>query len=221
MGAPTWAWVSRRAEVRAIEMAQDHLDKIIEVAEASLDLFRKFASGSVEGTREAYARVHQAEKEADDIKRTMFRELSRGFIHPIDREELVRLLLTSDDIAAYLKAASRRATLIDPGEIADDVRNNVVNIIEKVSESTRLLKEAIEALVSNAGRALELADDIERLEEEVDEIRIEALAEVLRICDETRVSACIIAKEIVDSVENSEDKCEDAADVVRSIAALS
>ena len=221
MGAPTWAWVSRRVEVRAIKMALDHLDKIIEVAEASLDLFRKFASDSMEETRRVYARVHQAEKEADDVKRTMFRELSSGFIHPIDREELVRLLLTSDDIAAYLKAASRRATLIDPGEIADSVRNHVVNIVEKVLESTRLLKEAIEALVSDADRALELADSIERLEEEVDEIRIEALADVLRICDETKVSACIIAKEIVDSVENSEDKCEDAADVVRSIAALS
>ena len=68
---------------------------------------------------------------------------------------------------------------------------------------------------------MKIADKIEALEEEVDEIRVMGLAKVLEWCDKTGPSACIIAKEAVDSIENAEDRCEDVADVIRSIALLS
>ncbi len=220
MGAPTWAWISRRVEAKVIGRALEHASKIIEVAEVSYKLFQEFKEGSADKVKKTYGVVHQLEKEADDIKRSILKELSRGFIHPIDREELVRLVLINDDIAAYLKAATRRASLVEPNEITAVIRNLITKMVERVVESTKLLKKAIEALVNNPENALELADSVERLEEEVDEIRMEALAEVLKFCDEARPSACIIAKEIVDSVENSEDRCEDSADVIRSIVVL-
>ncbi len=220
MGAPTWAWISRRVEAKVIERALKHASKIIDVAEASYKLFQEFKAGSADKVKETYNIVHQLEKEADEIKRAILKELSRGFIHPIDREELVRLVLINDDIAAYLKAAARRASLVEPNEITEVIRDYIARMVEKVVESTKLLKKAIEALVNNPVGALELADSVERLEEEVDEIRIEALAEVLKFCDEAKPSACMIAKEIVDSVENSEDRCEDSADVIRSIVVL-
>jgi len=220
MGAPTWAWISRRVEAKVIGRALEHASKIIEVAEVSYKLFQEFKEGSADKVKKTYGVVHQLEKEADDIKRSILKELSRGFIHPIDREELVRLVLINDDIAAYLKAATRRASLVEPNEITVVIRNLITKMVERVVESTKLLKKAIEALVNNPENALELADSVERLEEEVDEIRMEALAEVLKFCDKARPSACIIAKEIVDSVENSEDRCEDSADVIRSIVVL-
>ena len=220
MGAPTWAWLSRRVEAKVIGRALEHASKVIEVAEASYKLFQEFKEGSADKVKENYSTVHKLEKEADDIKRSILKELSRGFIHPIDREELVRLVLINDDIAAYLKAASRRACLVEPGGITAVIRDLIMEMVGRVVESTKLLKKAIEALVDSPESALELADSVERLEEEVDEIRMEALAEVLKLCDVAKPSACIIAKEIVDSVENSEDRCEDSADVIRSIVVL-
>jgi len=43
--------------------------------------------------------IESVEKEADDIKRKLIAELSSGIFHPIDRETILRLVLSSDDIA--------------------------------------------------------------------------------------------------------------------------
>ena len=183
-------------------------------------MFTAFKEGLVDKVKENYLKVQDYEGEADKIKRLIIKELSSGFIHPIDREELIRLILTNDDIATYLKAASRRAILVDPRLIDDEIKDYIIEISRRIVESVKKLEEAVLTLISKPSRSLELADEVERLEEEVDEIRIKALAKILEFCDKTKTSLCIITKDIVDSLENSEDRCEDAADVIRSIAIL-
>jgi len=220
VNASTWSWLSRRIEFEVIKKALEHLDKIMVVAELSYEVFRAFKNNLKDEVKSIYEKVYEAEKEADEIKRSIIRELGKGFIHPIDREELIRLILTNDDIATYLKAATRRAILADPNDIDPKVKDYVISMVERVVKSVKYLREAIASITKDPRKSLELADSVERLEEEVDDLRIKALAYVLRFCDESKPSACIVAKEIVDSVENSEDKCEDAADVVRSIVVL-
>ncbi len=220
MGATTWSWIARTVETAVINKALEHISKVIEVSECAHKLFLKFKEGSREGVLNSYECVYKSERKADDIKRVIIRELSEGFIHPIDREELIRLVLTVDDIAAYVKAACRRACLVDPKDVDPIIRDYMIEMITRIVKSVKLLKEAIEVLRKEPKKALELADNVERLEEEVDEIRIKALAEVLKLCDKSRPSVCLMAKDIVDSLENSEDRCEDSADVIRSIAVL-
>lgn len=220
MGAPTWSWISRRVEKEILDKAINHMSKISDVAEATKELLEALNKGSKEAVMEAFGKVNVLEREADDIKREAFKELSEGFIHPVDREELIRLILTGDDIAAYAKAASRRATMADPEALDPEVKELALVMITKIIEATELLKEAITLMSREPKKALELADKIERIEEEVDEVRAEALAKVFRFCDRANPSACLISKEIIDALENSSDKCEDVADVVRSIAIM-
>ncbi len=187
---------------------------------AGYEVFTAFKEGLMDKVKENYLKVQDYEGEADKIKRLIIKELSSGFIHPIDREELIRLILTNDDIATYLKAASRRAILVDPKLIDEEIKDYIIEMSKRVVESVKKLEEAVLVITLKPSRSLELADEVERLEEEVDEIRIKALAKILEFCDKTKTSLCIIAKDIVDSLENSEDRCEDAADVIRSIAVL-
>ncbi len=220
MGGSTWAWVSRRVEAQVLTGAIKHLSKVIEVAKATEELFSRFLRGDSEGFKGLCREVHRLEGEADAIKRELLKELSKGLIHPISREELVRLVLINDDIAVYLKAATRRACLVEPNVVSEGIKELVLSMVRKVREATELLKEAIEELSRDPRKSLELADRVESIEEEVDELRINALAKVLKFCDESRPSACIVAKEVVDAVENSADRCEDSADVIRSVAIL-
>ncbi len=220
MGAPTWSWISRRVERSVLEEALKHVGKILEVGEATVKVMEAFVEGSQSGVSEAFSEVDKAEGEADSIKREIIRGLSEGFIHPVDREELIRLILATDDIAAYLKAASRKARIVAPSTIDVEVRKYALRMAERVREAIKLLTEAFTHLTTDKGKALELSDSVERIEEEVDDIRDDALRKVFEFCDNAPVSACLVSKEIIDSLENSADRCEDVADVVRSIAVL-
>lgn len=216
----TWRWVSSSISREALQSVVNHLNLICEVSRSSLEFFKCFKENDLDGVQKFFSEVFNYEREADNVKRRILEELSKGFIHPIDRDEIIRLVLAVDDIAAYIKAASRRATLVDPKLVDYEVKFYAVVMAEKVLQAIELLKEAVIALHSEPNKALRIANDVEKIEEEVDEIRLKALNKVLRSCDQSEISTCIVSKEIIDSLENSADRCEDSADVIRVIAVL-
>ena len=217
----TWSWVSRRKQREVISTCIRHIDKIIEVAKLTKELMEKYSQGSLDEVKSIYRDVFEKEKEADDIKRSIIAELSKGIFHPIDREDLIRLTLTVDDVAAYLKAACRRLLLLLPTNAPKDISDLLILMASKVYDATLLIKDAVIELAEDPHKALSIADGIERIEEEVDDIRMNALERVLKWCDKAKVSSCIVCKEIVDSLENASDKCEDVADVIRAISLIS
>lgn len=221
MGASMWSWLGRRVEAEVLEIALKHTGKVVEVAKAAEKLFRAYADGDASAAEAAKAEVFKAESEADDIKREAIRLMSEGLIHPIDREELIRLILTVDDIAAYLKGAARRAGMMGPESINKEIRVMAADMASKTRVAAEKLLEAVSIIRSDPKKALALADEVERIEEDVDDMRAQALAKVFEFCDKCeKISACLIAKEIIDSIENATDRCEDASDVIRSIALL-
>ncbi len=219
--ASTWAWIARRREREVLGKCLEHLDKIIEVVEASRELFKAYSSGSLEKIGELYQKVFDKEREADDVKLGILADLSTGMIHPIDREELIRLVLASDDIAAHIKAASRRLTLLKGGSLPPGAGEGFLTMIERVLEATRLLREAVESLIKDPRRSIELANRVERLEEENDETRMGLEESIVSWCNENETGSCILVYNILNSIENASDECEDVGDVVRSIALLS
>ncbi len=219
--ASTWSWLSRRRQTEIIQKYSTHITKVIEVVEHAYNMIRAYSEGKLDDAKKEYEGAFNAEREADEIKRKIIEELSTEVFHPIDREELIRLILTTDDIAAYAKAASRRLLLVLDSRLDKEIVEKLLEMASKLYEATGLLKEAANQLLHNPRDALRTADKIERLEEEIDDIRMEALDKVLSFCDRTKPSLCLISKELVDSLENASDRCEDTADVIRSIALLS
>lgn len=217
----TWSWISRRRQTEIISKYVDHVEKVIEVVEHTYKMVERYSKGDVKGARSEYNIVFEAERRADDVKKRIIDELSSEIFHPIDREELIRLILTTDDIAAYAKATCRRLLLVLDERLDDKIIEKLLLMAQKILEATRTLKDATLELLKNPRNSLKLADKVEELEEEVDEIRMKALERVLKFCDTSKPSLCIIAKELVDSLENASDRCEDAGDVIRSIALLS
>uniref|UniRef100_A0A7C2ZRP2 DUF47 family protein n=1 Tax=Ignisphaera aggregans TaxID=334771 RepID=A0A7C2ZRP2_9CREN len=154
-------------------------------------------------------------------KRAILFELNKGALHPIDREEIIRLISVTDDIADYAKAWSRRAVLYSPNKLPPEIGSKLCTMASKALDAANLIKLAIEALPSDPSKALELADKIESIEEEVDDIRHGLFDDILKFCDTSKPSLCILAKELMDSIENATDKCENVGDLIRRLAVLS
>lgn len=218
--ATTWTWVSRRRQRAIIAMCMEHVSKVIETITFLSEMLEHYDRGEFKEAKESYERVYDKEKEADDVKRKIISELSKGVFHPMDREDLIRLTLTLDDIAAYIKAAGRRLLITEPMNIPKNIFSTLKTMTVKAKEAAELIKNAVMELYENPKRALEIADNVERIEEEVDDIRIKGLEETLKWCQTVDIVSCMTVKETIDSLENAVDKCEDVADVIRSIALL-
>ncbi|MDI9619423.1 MAG: DUF47 family protein [Candidatus Nezhaarchaeota archaeon] len=215
-----WIWASKRVEKSFVSKCSEHEAKVLEVVQGLIAIIQLIRVGDVYQARLKFNDVMKAECEADEIKRNTIYLLSKTTLLPLDRDYILRLVLRIDDIADYSKAAARRLLLaVKVGISFDpDYLSALLDMALKLQEAVKLVDQALTSLGNNLEKSLHIADKIERLEEEVDEIRTNLLEFVLSKCDERGPKWCAIAKEIVDELENSMDKCEDAADMIRYIA---
>ncbi len=218
--AQTLSWIGRRRERKIIAMCIEHLSKIIAVSELFSNLMENYLGGDLENSKKLHDEIMKTENEADNVKRQIIAELSKGMFHPVDREELMRLVLTSDDIAAYLKAAARKLMLIPRNLIPQEILENCKTIAHRILEACKLLKDAVISLSDNPQKSLELSDRVERIEEEIDDIRVKTFRIFMSKCSAQSPTICIMIKDFIDDIEGASDKCEDVADVIRSLAIL-
>jgi len=215
----TWSWISRTRERKALELYIEHISKIKLVVDHATEALRAYREGDFKRFNEEWNKVFDLEREADDLKRKILAELSRGVFHPIDREEVIRLVINSDDIASHAKAWTRRLHFVQRELVHTSILDRLVEMANCVKEATKLIKDAsAELIAGHENKVLEIANMIETLEENVDDVRAEALREVFTYCDSAKVSHCLLVKEIVDIIEDAADECENVADVLRSVA---
>jgi predicted phosphate transport protein (TIGR00153 family) len=212
-----WEWLASRREKEVLKLYDQHIDEITKVTNSVYNLLTAFREGDISLMENEWRIIFEAERKADDIKRRIIRELSEEFVHSIDREELIRLILATDDIATFAKEASRMALLYN-GKPPLDVAQVLLDIITRINESVMLIREAVSYLSIDKKKTLEISDKIERLEEEVDDLRHKGLSIILARCNETGIPNCLLLKDILEYLENSADKTEDVADELRSIA---
>ncbi|RLI32817.1 hypothetical protein DRO51_00905 [Candidatus Bathyarchaeota archaeon] len=213
-------WLGRKKEKKILELCKSHLGNVVETVIAMHKAFQLFSSLNREGAKKMFDEAFKHERKADEIKRNILGELSKGLFHPINRDEIIRLIMTVDDIAAYAKASSRKLEFIDPSTLTESLRETLRVFADNLLKISEEVKIAFKALTENPKQAIEASQRVESLEERIDDFRVEfVIPEFLSWCKNSNdVGVALILKEILDGMENLADRCEDVADVIRSIA---
>ena len=216
----SFVWLGREKERKILELCRSHIQKVVEVVEGMHKTFHSFKNLNQDEVEKNFKEVFEKEREADEIKRGILEELSKGLFHPINREEIIRLILTVDDVAAYAKAVSRKLALIPPNKLNASLREILKVFADNLLKITYEMSSAFQALTENPSEAVKASNKVESLEEKIDDFRVESIMpEFLSWCEQLKsISLCMILKEIIDGMENLADRCEDVADVIRDIA---
>ena len=72
-------------------------------AKLLVDLFNDFQK-----LNENHVQIKKIEREADELTHSVFEELNKTFITPLDREDISRIASKADDIIAYIERISGR-----------------------------------------------------------------------------------------------------------------
>jgi predicted phosphate transport protein (TIGR00153 family) len=215
-------WFGRRREKAVLEMCEKHYSKVLSVVVEMKKFIDAYCNSDFDSARKVFEEIFRFEREADDVKKSIVTELMRGPFHPLDREEIMKLVLTVDDIAAYVKASSRRLLYVNPKEVPENIRDGLKTITYKMYDAATILKEGLSKLTSKPDDALDAAEKTERIEEEVDDLRVDLIAEILKWGDKVEsIGSWLMIKDAVEFIENAVDRLEDTADVIRAIVILS
>ncbi len=191
-------------------------------------LFDKAASNLQEGGKAIYKlvtttnpeekiywfrEIERIEHIGDDITHEIFKELSKNFITPYDREDIHRLVSAIDDVLDYIHGSSKRMELYK----LTVVTNDMIKLAELIQTGTEELRRAVFEL-KNMKKMRDITDSLVRInsiENHADDIFDNAVA---RLFEHEKDAVQIIKiKEVLSALETATDKCEDAANVIESI----
>jgi len=164
-----------------------------------------------------YAELNSIEEHGDELKRSIMNELRVSYIHPDDRENLLRFTLSLDDALGFAKSAGKRVLMvIEAGvPIEGEIYGSMREIAEKSLYATSKIMELLEVMDKDPKKAIELTHEIEEIEERIDELRLEAIGRIYAECSREVKPGCIMFPPIIDDLEGISDVCENIADIYR------
>ena len=217
-------WLSRREEKKILQVCESHLEKVIATVKGMRDVVHAFCDNQIDEVEKHYTTTFESERGADEIKHRILVDLSTGPLHPIDREEVIRLVLTADDIAENAKAGARKLRLASTKCLVDEIDVSLKEMADMCVDIVGRVRIAFQKLSENREQAIEAADHVERLEESIDEHRFNLLKKILnckqRIVSIRSLGPWLMLMNAIENMEELSDRSEDLADVIRSIAIL-
>jgi len=201
-----------------LDMVEEHLDL---TQAAVVELYNLVGAASVDASskKAVYDKVSEHEMRADQLRRDMIVRLTERDVFPSEREDLMELVRAVDWVADWAREAGRILVIIPFEKVPDQMKMTAMNICNALIRSTNVLADSIHALSEDGLKALDLADQVEILEEDIDELysQVREQMATLEFPDFTR-GALILLNEFFDALETVADWCENTVDVVRGIA---
>ena len=158
-------------------------------------------------------KLESLEHEGDRITHDLFAELNKTFVTPLDREDIHALASAMDTVLDQIDSAGDTMILYGvqgPTEQAKLLADIIVDSAEQIHQAVAVLRSR-----RNIREMLVNCVEINRLENEADEVRRQVLAALFR--EEPDVIKIIKWKEIYELLERATDSCEDVADVLQTI----
>lgn len=153
------------------------------------------------------------EKEADEARRILIFELNKTFITPFDREDIFALSRTIDDVLDYAYSTVNEMDLLK-------VRPTpfMQRMASLLRDAAYELLMAVDRLEEHPGVANEHAQRAKALENRVEEVYREALADLFSGAEDIKhVIKMLKLREIYRHLSNAADRGDEAANVVADI----
>jgi predicted phosphate transport protein (TIGR00153 family) len=153
------------------------------------------------------------EKEADESRRILIDELNRTFITPYDREDIFALSRAVDDVLDYAYSTMTEIVIfkVEPTEY-------MVRICTLLRDASFELLKAADCLQDHPGVASEHAQRAKALENRVETVYREALADMFQETDDVKLLVKFMKlREIYRHLSNAADRGDEAANVLADI----
>ena len=211
-------WLAKRREITVVKMIQDHLRLSTECVEEIVHATKKMITRDREGAMLNILRLNSKEKEADMLRGAIMNELSKGEFSPNQRDDLMHLIKRIDMVADYARSAGRSLTLLSLEKYPEKVKEISTIFVEKTLDNVNMLRKSVQSLTVNVTDTMTYGDQVERIEEEVDEIHSNARGIVKDLPASVMTPGeFIVLSDFFNALEMVNDSCEDSVDMLRLI----
>lgn len=206
-----------QAKRKALAVLHDEINRILNSARDLSTLFASIMKGDDQDVQVCLERMTCAEEVIENLRRKITREVAEIGSLMVSREDVLRTAYIVDDIAGFItgiafRLSNIRTSSLKKGNFDDDLRDLIgmaVGAIFKLNEMAR-------ALSINPASVIELAQEVQKLERQID---AKYRAIIIKVVNELVVTKDILLlKDVVEGVEGMVDKCQEASDSITILA---
>ncbi len=168
-----------------------------------------------EAAMASFEKLSVTEHEIDELRRTVFEELTRGSLPSRDREDIMHLVKRLDEMADHVKDASRAVIILLDAKVVKEMWEQFAETAKDLVSCATTLRKAIEKLGTDPPRAMELAKQIDAIENSADEKYVTSKALLLKHSKKMDAATLLVLKDLIEEMEHVADSCDDTADYVR------
>ena len=208
-------WFVQRRKSKVLDIAYRQMTLAIDTV---IELEKSLTAALNENKEEAKAsfeRLFFIEHEIDELRRTVFEELTRGSMPLRDREDIMHLVKRLDVMADHVKDSARSIVVLLEAKVLREMWEKFVEISKDLVDCATTLRRAIEKLGTEPSEARELSKRIDEIEQRVDEKYLETKSLLIKYTDKMDCATLMLLKDLLESMENVADTCDDTADYVR------
>ena len=206
-----------QAKRKALAVLHDEINRILNSARELSALSASLISGDVKDIQNSIERMRTAEEEVENLRRKITREVAEIGSLMVYREDVLRAAYLMDDIAGYIsgvafRLANMKITSLKSSKFDEDLKQLIGMVVDAIFK----LNDMARALSINPGSTIEIAQDVQKLERQVDSryrsIIIKALNEISVTKD------LLLFKDAIEGIEGMADKCQEASDSLTILA---
>jgi predicted phosphate transport protein (TIGR00153 family) len=200
-----------QAKRKALAVLQDEITRILNSARDLSTLTTSLIKGDDKDIQRCLERMRNTEEEVENLRRKITREVAEIGSLMANREDILRTAYIIDDIAGYIsgvafRLANIKASTLRKASFDDDMKQLVGMVVDTIFK----LNEMGRALSINPANAIDIAQEVQKMEHQVD---AKYRAVIVKALNEFSASKdLLLLKDAVEGIEGMVDKCQEASD---------
>ena len=200
-----------QAKRKALAVLQDEINRILNASRVLSTLPKMMVNKDKTGIKSAIEQISSIEEEVENLRRKITRDVADvgGLI--LNRDNILNTAYTMDEIGGYItgisfKLSNMKSTTIKTSQLD----KSLTELIELVVDEIYKLNEIIRSLNVDAGKAIELAQETQKIERDIDtKYRVMSITALNEISDTKEL---LLMKDVIESIEEMADKCQEVSD---------
>jgi predicted phosphate transport protein (TIGR00153 family) len=200
-----------QAKRKALAVLQDEITRILNSARDLSTLTTSLIKGDDKDIQQCLERMRNTEEEVENLRRKITREVAEIGSLMANREDILRTAYIIDDIAGYIsgvafRLANMKASTLKKASFDDDMKQ----LVEMVVDTIFKLNEMGRALSINPANAIDIAQEVQKMERQVDAKYRAVIVKALNEFSATK--DLLLLKDAVEGIEGMVDKCQEASE---------
>ncbi|UCG37027.1 MAG: DUF47 family protein, partial [Candidatus Bathyarchaeota archaeon] len=169
-------WFERRRKSKVLDLAYRQMTIALDTVNDLEEAVKAICNREKESARNIITRLFRIEEEIDDLRRTVFEELTRGKLPLRERQDIMDLVKRLDRMADHVKDSARNVLVLLEVQIPDELWAAYHEMAQGIVKIAAVLRESLKNLLEDPSKARTMSEKVEDVENEVDKKFLEIKA---------------------------------------------